>query len=361
MRALRHFATATMILTPVAGAHAAERNWIDHYIAAHGHCSQAPGVYSISPLDKPIREWTDGDLADLKAALDRCEEQARSRTAAQAWTIPVYRSIAELVREEQRSAAIEEEAKLSARDQAAQLEATRQRRIAGDKQAATARLTALQRAADQQVEERKAAEARTAAVADELKAASHLAEETEARTKAVTAEAQARYGVEAARKRAADAEQQASNADAQARADRQAADQRFAAAHPEATAPSSRGQARRPMTPPADNGSGPAQGPAQVEARREPSPTVSGVTNENFFACKMLNEMVTASQAIVRGDGDIGASLVNAGECFLVDKGTSVEVKRADVEADDPKVVCLGIAGHPGCLWMPTNILEGLD
>ena len=178
----------------------------------------------------------------------------------------------------------------------------------------------------------------------------------------------ARDGVEAARKRAADAEQQASNADAQARADRQAADQRFADAHPEATAPSSRGQARRPMTPPADNGSGPAQGPAQAQARREPSeasrepsPTVSGVTNENFFACKMLNEMVTASQAIVRGDGDIGASLVNAGECFLVDKGTSVQVKRADVEADDPKVVCLGIAGHAECLWMPTNILEGLD
>ena len=88
---------------------------------------------------------------------------------------------------------------------------------------------------------------------------------------------------------------------------------------------------------------------------------MSGVTNENFFACKMLNEMVTASQAIVRGDGDIGASLVNAGECFLVDKGTSVQVKRADVEADDPKVVCLGIAGHAECLWMPTNILEGLD
>ena len=69
-----------------------------------GTAVQAPGVYSISPLDKPIREWTDGDLADLKAALDRCEEQARSRTAAQLWTIPVYRSIAELVREEQRSA-----------------------------------------------------------------------------------------------------------------------------------------------------------------------------------------------------------------------------------------------------------------
>ena len=99
----------------------------------------------------------------------------------------------------------------------------------------------------------------------------------------------------------------------------------------------------------------------RAEARREPSATVTAVTKGNFFACKMLNEIVTSSQAIARGDGDIAASLVNAGECFPIDEGTSVQVKRADVEAEDPKVVCRGIAGHPGCLWMPTDILEGLD
>ena len=47
----------------------------------------------------------------------------------------------------------------------------------------------------------------------------------------------------------------------------------------------------------------------------------------------MLNELITASQAIEKGDGDLGAALVNAGECFMIDKGTKVQVKVADVEA----------------------------
>ena len=188
-------------------------------------------MLSTQPLDKPIEDWTNLDLADLKVALDRCDALPDSENGggSRRWTGPVYRSVAESVRERQQDAGRENDAKVSAQETAEQAEVGRQRRIASDKQASAARLAALQWAAEAEADERKAAEARTAAVADELKAAAHLAEETEARAKAARAEAQARYGVEAAKKRAADAEEQARAADAQARADRQTADQRFKA------------------------------------------------------------------------------------------------------------------------------------
>ena len=252
MRALRCFATLTLTLLPIAGARAASRNWVDRYISGHGHCHQSFSIYSPEPLGKQLEDWTDDDLAALKAALDRCDALPDSENGggSHRWTVPVYQSVADAVHERQQRAAREEDAKASAREVAEQAQAAYQRRVAADKQATTARLAALQHAADAEADERKAAEARTAAVADEVRAATHLAEETEARAKAARAEAQARYGVEAARKRAADAEEQARNADAQARADRQAADKRFADAHPTSGASAI---AREP-TPPAASG-----------------------------------------------------------------------------------------------------------
>lgn len=89
------------------------------------------------------------------------------------------------------------------------------------------------------------------------------------------------------------------------------------------------------------------------------NPTVMpAVTKENFVGCKAISQLLAAGQAITNSDGDAGAALVNSGQCFLLPKGTKVRLKIADAQADDPTVVCVGIAGHPACLWVPTNILD---
>ena len=239
MRPIVYFAALSFEIASAAGGQAATRNWIDRYIAAHGHCMQQPnGPFTTqNPMEKPIEEWTNEDLADLKAALDRCDALPEDQTlVSRMWTGALYERYASLVHDQQARAAVQAEAKQSALEQAEQKEASRQQKIIADKAAEVARVAALQRAAEQEVVERKAAEERKAAVSEELKAATRLAEETEARATAARAEAQARYGVEAAKRRAAQAEEQIRNADAQARADRQEADKRFAEAHPDTSA-----------------------------------------------------------------------------------------------------------------------------
>ena len=249
MRSLLPFAALALLVAPMSTIHAAQRNWVDRYIAANGHCTQQPMVLTTAPLDKPIEEWTDSDLADLKAALDHCDALPDAQTAvSRMWTGKFYDVVADLVHDHQRYAAQQEEANQAIRDRAEQAEATRQRRIAADRLAAAARLAALQRAAEQEAAERKVVEERTAATAEELKAAAKLADETEAKAKAARAEAQARNGVEAAKQRAAQAEAQARDADAQARAERAAADKRFTDAHPEASAQSPKPQASSGQT-----------------------------------------------------------------------------------------------------------------
>ena len=94
------------------------------------------------------------------------------------------------------------------------------------------------------------------------------------------------------------------------------------------------------------------------EGIAEPVATVPAVTGENDVACKMISELITASQAIARNDGDTGAALVNAGECFLIAKGTSVRVEVADTERKDLQALCVFIADHSPCLWMRTASLE---
>ena len=346
MRALRCLAATAMTLLQISGAQASPRNWIDRYIAAHGHCRQAPvGPFTVvNPLEKPIAEWTDGDLADLKAALDRCDALPDAESGvSRMWTGPLYESYVALVREQQERARRDEDARVAAREQAERADATRQRLIAADKQAAADRLSALRRAADDEVNKRKAAESRASAVADELKAAARLADETEARAKAAQAEAQARYGVEAAKRRAREAEEQAEQADEQAKAERQEAHRRFGEAHPDSYTPA-----------PSQNQ--PSSSPTRET--REQAATTPATTNTNYVACKMLNGLITASQAIVKGNWEVGAALVNAGECIMIDKGTIVQVKVVDVDAPDPKVVCVQISGHASCLWVPTSILE---
>ena len=320
------FLLAACLALPFGIAQAAPRNWIDRYIATHGHCQQQPnGEYTTqNPFEKPIEEWTDEDLVMLKAALDRCDALPEAQTGnSRLWTGQMYDRFASLVHAQQDRTALQDDAKVAAQERAERAEATKARKEAADKQAAAARLEALKRASDQEAQDKKASEERAAATAEEQKAASLLADQTEARAKAAQAEARARHGVEEARQRAARAEAMARDAEQQAALDRQNADRRFADAHADAYAGSSASTGR----------------------------SATFMLGERTVGCKRRELFLDTAQAIKGQYRPHTEQLVRAGiesgSCSILQPGAYTIAER------DAQVACVAHAGsNETCSWI---------
>lgn len=284
-------------------------NFVQTYLDAQGGCQSGSALSFVlagsgrqSPFGRSAADWTDDDLNSLKRTLASCIQAAEARNNTYL--------VEETRRDVDRIAATIPQIVKGARAQRdAQV-----RQLQARKELAQSR---LEKATRDREQARASADAEVGRLEHEA---------TLAKADARAAAAVANRQIDEATHRSADAKAKIAES--------------LAALRPV------------PSTPGEPHDAGPPG-----ELRELQDDLTSAVTKTNFVACRATAQLVEASKGIVTNDMDLVARLVKSGECVVVDRGTSVRMRSTDANAGHG-VVCVGIDGHPDCLWVPRNNLQ---